>query len=137
MNTCCVSFFFVLIKPLSVIVLLVLSATNHLSPISLPHQFLFSPSSLLHPSPTLFLPCSLSRNCKLQIRNIPPHMQWEVSANRLLTASRAGHHRAAQPGSHLVASGVTLAPFGSQLSASFMSRLNGDMSLTGVVRRPL
>uniref|UniRef100_A0AAQ5YPZ6 RRM domain-containing protein n=1 Tax=Amphiprion ocellaris TaxID=80972 RepID=A0AAQ5YPZ6_AMPOC len=26
----------------------------------------------------------------LQIRNIPPHMQWEVSANRLLTASRAG-----------------------------------------------
>uniref|UniRef100_A0A672GKM3 Insulin-like growth factor 2 mRNA binding protein 3 n=1 Tax=Salarias fasciatus TaxID=181472 RepID=A0A672GKM3_SALFA len=32
------------------------------------------------------------RSCKLQIRNIPPHMQWEVSANRLLTASRAGHH---------------------------------------------
>uniref|UniRef100_A0AAQ6ALV6 RRM domain-containing protein n=1 Tax=Amphiprion ocellaris TaxID=80972 RepID=A0AAQ6ALV6_AMPOC len=30
------------------------------------------------------------RSCKLQIRNIPPHMQWEVSANRLLTASRAG-----------------------------------------------
>uniref|UniRef100_A0A668ARK8 Insulin-like growth factor 2 mRNA binding protein 3 n=1 Tax=Myripristis murdjan TaxID=586833 RepID=A0A668ARK8_9TELE len=29
-------------------------------------------------------------SCKLQIRNIPPHMQWEVSANRLLTASRAG-----------------------------------------------
>uniref|UniRef100_A0A3P8N5Q4 RRM domain-containing protein n=1 Tax=Astatotilapia calliptera TaxID=8154 RepID=A0A3P8N5Q4_ASTCA len=28
------------------------------------------------------------RSCKLQIRNIPPHMQWEVSANRLLTASR-------------------------------------------------
>uniref|UniRef100_A0A3Q1H8C1 RRM domain-containing protein n=1 Tax=Anabas testudineus TaxID=64144 RepID=A0A3Q1H8C1_ANATE len=28
--------------------------------------------------------------CKLQIRNIPPHMQWEVSANGLLTASRAG-----------------------------------------------
>uniref|UniRef100_A0AAQ5Z3M1 RRM domain-containing protein n=1 Tax=Amphiprion ocellaris TaxID=80972 RepID=A0AAQ5Z3M1_AMPOC len=36
------------------------------------------------------------RSCKLQIRNIPPHMQWEVSANRLLTASRAGHHGAAQ-----------------------------------------
>uniref|UniRef100_A0A8C9X4I3 Insulin-like growth factor 2 mRNA binding protein 3 n=1 Tax=Sander lucioperca TaxID=283035 RepID=A0A8C9X4I3_SANLU len=32
------------------------------------------------------------RSCKLQIRNIPPHMQWEVSANRLLTASRVGHH---------------------------------------------
>uniref|UniRef100_A0A8D3E151 Insulin-like growth factor 2 mRNA binding protein 3 n=1 Tax=Scophthalmus maximus TaxID=52904 RepID=A0A8D3E151_SCOMX len=31
------------------------------------------------------------RSCKLQIRNIPPHMQWEVSANRLLTVSRAGH----------------------------------------------
>uniref|UniRef100_A0A3Q0QUH4 Insulin-like growth factor 2 mRNA binding protein 3 n=1 Tax=Amphilophus citrinellus TaxID=61819 RepID=A0A3Q0QUH4_AMPCI len=31
------------------------------------------------------------RSCKLQIRNIPPHMQWEVSANRLLTASRVGH----------------------------------------------
>uniref|UniRef100_A0A8D3DP82 Insulin-like growth factor 2 mRNA binding protein 3 n=1 Tax=Scophthalmus maximus TaxID=52904 RepID=A0A8D3DP82_SCOMX len=30
------------------------------------------------------------RSCKLQIRNIPPHMQWEVSANRLLTVSRAG-----------------------------------------------
>uniref|UniRef100_A0A7N6C0I5 K Homology domain-containing protein n=1 Tax=Anabas testudineus TaxID=64144 RepID=A0A7N6C0I5_ANATE len=30
--------------------------------------------------------------CKLQIRNIPPHMQWEVSANGLLTASRAGHN---------------------------------------------
>uniref|UniRef100_A0A8C5D7A5 RRM domain-containing protein n=1 Tax=Gouania willdenowi TaxID=441366 RepID=A0A8C5D7A5_GOUWI len=29
-------------------------------------------------------------SCKLQIRNIPPHMQWEVSANRLLTAFRAG-----------------------------------------------
>uniref|UniRef100_A0A3B3WU47 RRM domain-containing protein n=1 Tax=Poecilia mexicana TaxID=48701 RepID=A0A3B3WU47_9TELE len=29
------------------------------------------------------------RSCKLQIRNIPPHMQWEVSANRLLTPSRA------------------------------------------------
>uniref|UniRef100_A0A8C7Y2Z8 Insulin-like growth factor 2 mRNA binding protein 3 n=1 Tax=Oryzias sinensis TaxID=183150 RepID=A0A8C7Y2Z8_9TELE len=29
------------------------------------------------------------RSCKLQIRNIPPHMQWEVSANGLLTASRA------------------------------------------------
>uniref|UniRef100_A0A3B4ZD07 Insulin like growth factor 2 mRNA binding protein 3 n=1 Tax=Stegastes partitus TaxID=144197 RepID=A0A3B4ZD07_9TELE len=29
-----------------------------------------------------------TQSCKLQIRNIPPHMQWEVSANRLLTASR-------------------------------------------------
>uniref|UniRef100_A0A3B5KTK2 RRM domain-containing protein n=1 Tax=Xiphophorus couchianus TaxID=32473 RepID=A0A3B5KTK2_9TELE len=28
------------------------------------------------------------RSCKLQIRNIPPHMQWEVSANRRLTPSR-------------------------------------------------
>lgn len=37
-------------------------------------------------------------------------MQWEVSANRLLTASRAGHHGATQLGSHLVASGVTF-PF--------------------------
>uniref|UniRef100_A0A3Q3K8M5 RRM domain-containing protein n=1 Tax=Monopterus albus TaxID=43700 RepID=A0A3Q3K8M5_MONAL len=42
------------------------------------------------------------RSCKLQIRNIPPHMQWEVSANRLLTASRVGHHGAAQLSSHLV-----------------------------------
>uniref|UniRef100_A0A3B4TNP2 Insulin like growth factor 2 mRNA binding protein 3 n=1 Tax=Seriola dumerili TaxID=41447 RepID=A0A3B4TNP2_SERDU len=57
------------------------------------------------------------RSCKLQIRNIPPHMQWEVSANRLLTASRAGHHGAAQLGSHLVASGVTWA----------MEKLNGSM----------
>uniref|UniRef100_A0A3P9K2W8 Insulin-like growth factor 2 mRNA binding protein 3 n=1 Tax=Oryzias latipes TaxID=8090 RepID=A0A3P9K2W8_ORYLA len=32
------------------------------------------------------------RSCKLQIRNIPPHMQWEVSANGLLTASRARSH---------------------------------------------
>uniref|UniRef100_A0A8C4ECT3 Insulin-like growth factor 2 mRNA binding protein 3 n=1 Tax=Dicentrarchus labrax TaxID=13489 RepID=A0A8C4ECT3_DICLA len=39
------------------------------------------------------------RSCKLQIRNIPPHMQWEVSANRLLTASRVGHHRAKLNGS--------------------------------------
>lgn len=64
-------------------------------------------------------------------------MQWEVSANRLLTASRAGHHRAAQLGSHLVASGVTLAPFGSQLSASFMIRLNRAVSSSGVVQRPM
>uniref|UniRef100_A0A3B3VCV9 Insulin like growth factor 2 mRNA binding protein 3 n=1 Tax=Poecilia latipinna TaxID=48699 RepID=A0A3B3VCV9_9TELE len=34
------------------------------------------------------------RSCKLQIRNIPPHMQWEVSANRLLTPSRVWHNRA-------------------------------------------
>lgn len=41
----------------------------------------------------------LSRSCKLQIRNIPPHMQWEVSANRLLTASRVARYRDSRPGS--------------------------------------
>lgn len=50
-------------------------------------------------------------------------MQWEVSANRLLTASRAGHHGAAQLGSHLVASAVTLPPFGFQLSMHLMISL--------------
>uniref|UniRef100_A0A7N8WHZ6 Insulin-like growth factor 2 mRNA binding protein 3 n=1 Tax=Mastacembelus armatus TaxID=205130 RepID=A0A7N8WHZ6_9TELE len=66
------------------------------------------------------------RSCKLQIRNIPPHMQWEVSANRLLTASRVGHHGTAQLGSYLVASGVTLPPSGFQLSIA-MEKLNGFM----------
>lgn len=100
---------------------LVSSVTNRLSPLlshlSLPiylYHF-FSLPPLLFPPPThthtLVLPCSLSRSCKLQIRNIPPHMQWEVSANRLLTASRVGHYRAAQLGSHLGASRVTMPPF--------------------------
>uniref|UniRef100_A0A3Q3GUF6 Insulin like growth factor 2 mRNA binding protein 3 n=1 Tax=Kryptolebias marmoratus TaxID=37003 RepID=A0A3Q3GUF6_KRYMA len=57
------------------------------------------------------------RSCKLQIRNIPPHIQWEVSANRLLTASRVWHRRPAQLGSHLAASGVTFA----------MEKMNGSM----------
>lgn len=52
----------------------------------------------LYSSTILFL-SSLCRSCKLQIRNIPPHMQWEVSANRLLTASRVAHYRDSRPGS--------------------------------------
>lgn len=132
-NTC-LKIFFIQIKCLFCYlhqVHLVFSATKCLtplfSPISLPiylHQF--PPSSFIHPPPSSS-PCSLSRSCKLQIRNIPPHMQWEVSANRLLTASRVGHHRAAQLGSHLVASGVTLPPFfwgGVQFSRHLMIRLN-------------
>uniref|UniRef100_A0A3Q2UIU3 Insulin like growth factor 2 mRNA binding protein 3 n=1 Tax=Fundulus heteroclitus TaxID=8078 RepID=A0A3Q2UIU3_FUNHE len=63
------------------------------------------------------------RSCKLQIRNIPPHMQWEVSANGL-TPSRVGHNQAAQLGSHLVASGVTL-PL--DINGASMEKLNGSM----------
>lgn len=63
----------------------------------------FVPYAALLPSLTLYSSIlflsSLSRSCKLQIRNIPPHMQWEVSANRLLTASRVAHYQDSQPGS--------------------------------------
>lgn len=71
------------------------------SSLSIVHRFLLSPLYFL-PS-LLFNPIlslsSLSRSCKLQIRNIPPHMQWEVSANRLLTASRVAHYQDSQLGS--------------------------------------
>lgn len=71
------------------IILLVKSTVSFCHFTSFPH---------LYSSPILFL-SSLSRSCKLQIRNIPPHMQWEVSANRLLTASRVAHYRDSWPGS--------------------------------------
>lgn len=60
----------------------------------LPLSFLPSPFYL-----SILSLSSLSRSCKLQIRNIPPHMQWEVSANGLLTASRVAHYQDSQPGS--------------------------------------
>lgn len=97
LDTCCVLFFFVFFPPpICIIVPLILSVTNCISRLS---AFFFSLPllSIPHSLPPLF---SLSRSCKLQIRNIPPHMQWEVSANRQLTASRVGHYLAAQLGSH-------------------------------------
>uniref|UniRef100_A0A8C4ED31 Insulin-like growth factor 2 mRNA binding protein 3 n=1 Tax=Dicentrarchus labrax TaxID=13489 RepID=A0A8C4ED31_DICLA len=52
------------------------------------------------------------RSCKLQIRNIPPHMQWEVSANRLLTASRTA---------------VVNVRYAAKDQARAMEKLNGSM----------
>lgn len=74
------------------------------SPVISQHCPPFPPFPTFLPSlPFLFNPIlslsSLSRSCKLQIRNIPPHMQWEVSANRLLTASRVAHYQGSQLGS--------------------------------------
>lgn len=108
LKTCAV-FLFCKIKLFSVIcisVSLVSSPTNRRSPL-LSHLS----SHLSLPPHKLSSSLVLSRSCKLQIRNIPPHMQWEVSGNRLLTASRVGHYRAAQLGSHLGASRVTMPPF--------------------------
>ena len=50
-------------------------------------SFLPAPSSCLIVVPLSSLALSLSpslalsRSCKLQVRNIPPHLQWEVSCN--------------------------------------------------------
>ena len=50
-------------------------------------SFLPAPSSglIVVPLSSLALSLSpslaLSRSCKLQVRNIPPHLQWEVSCN--------------------------------------------------------
>uniref|UniRef100_A0AAX7UU95 RRM domain-containing protein n=1 Tax=Astatotilapia calliptera TaxID=8154 RepID=A0AAX7UU95_ASTCA len=68
------------------------------------------------------------RSCKLQIRNIPPHMQWEVSANRLLTASRAGHHGAAQLVNTDTETAVVNVRYATKDQARLaMEKLNGSM----------
>uniref|UniRef100_A0A3Q3XPA7 RRM domain-containing protein n=1 Tax=Mola mola TaxID=94237 RepID=A0A3Q3XPA7_MOLML len=68
------------------------------------------------------------RSCKLQIRNIPPHMQWEVSPNGLLTASRVGHYQAAQLVNTDTETAVVNVRYAAKDQARLaMEKLNGSM----------